>query len=159
MANFEQEYASDHSPEEVWQALNTPLTRELGRLVNPYVIAEYEELGMEDDIQTGTRIIYLPDNMLISAVPRAFRDLVPKDITFRVEDYDPDNMTRLDVLESRKASGEILRKVEEMGDGTGQLVVEAHISVPGGMFEDTLLQYGVDDPTQRLLEYLPRIIN
>lgn len=86
--------------------------------------------------------------------------LLPRDVTLRVEEFAPQTKTRTDVLESRKAKGTIKHSVEDAGNGTGLLVVEADLSIDGlgSITELPAVQRGIQESTQLLLEHLPEII-
>ena len=160
--SFEHRLPSEHSAEDIWRAINTPLTGRLAMTVHPWLEVDYLFLSEDMQIEAGTLMSYRRSMALVSRVnrvPKLFRDKLPKDITFRVEEHDPDGRVRLDVLESRLAEGTVRHSVEEV-DNSGLLVVEGEFSVAGigSMAEGPGIKHAIHEPALRLLEHLPEII-
>lgn len=159
----EQRISSGHSAEDVWQAINTPLSPEIGRAINPYVTVWYQGLtSMQSLLREGVHIIYEPNLDELEPVLGMSAAMLPKDIELRVADHDPVNRVRVDVLESDKHSGSIRHRVEEI-DGTGLLVVEGEMLLRGSkkMFESVIATYagqGLAVHNQRILNNLPTIL-
>jgi hypothetical protein len=157
---FEHTHYSGHSADDVWRGINTPLLGDLALAINPLLDAHYEELNTDGQIGQGTRIIYAPSKLLVNKVPSALRSMVPLDISFRVEEYNPEDRTRLDVLESRKAEGTVRHTVTASESGKGFLVVEGELSISGlaSIAEGPAIEQGIYEPNKRLLEYLPEVL-
>jgi hypothetical protein len=160
----QQRISSEHSADDIWQAINTPLmSPEIGRLVNPYVEISYKDLpSIHSLLREGVRIIYEPNLDELEPVLGMTAAMLPKDIELRVADHDPDNKVRIDVLESEKHSGTIQHRVEEV-DGAGILVIEGELSLGGSkkMFEGTIASYaeqGLVAHNQRILDNLSVIL-
>lgn len=158
----EQRIPSEHSPDEVWWTINIPLTGALGRLVNPYVLIEYEDLSDKGGVQRGTLVTYKP---LKEKLPDLgmFADFMPDDVALRVEEHDLEDMVTVGVVESDKHAGMVRQSVEEADDGTGLLVVSGEISLGGkyGMFSAMVAPYaerGLREHSQRILDHVPEII-
>jgi hypothetical protein len=159
---FEHRLPSEYSAEDVWQAINTPLSGRVTMAVHPWFEVDYIFPDLLDDnlqIVAGTLISYRPSIALMNVVPEPFRDKLPEDITFRVEEHDPDSRVRIDILESRKAEGTVRHSVEEV-DNNGLLVIEGELSIAGigSMAEGPGIKHAIHEPAQRLLEHLPEII-
>jgi hypothetical protein len=156
---FEHRLPSEHSAEDIWRAINTPLSVRVAMAVHPWFEVDYVFLNEDVQIEAGTLISYRPSIALVNRVPEPFRDKLPEDITFRVEEHDPDSRVRLDVLESRKAEGTVRHSVEEV-DNNGLLVIEGKLSIAGigSMAEGPGIKHAIHEPAQRLLEHLPEII-
>jgi hypothetical protein len=171
MSDFRGEYPSTHSPDDVWQAVNTTLLGEVADVVHPGVTVLYEDFGEQGQIQVGTRITYVPAGIL-DRIPDMARGPLPKDVTLRVEEQTDNTRSRVDVLESEKARGSVRRRVEASDDGSGLLVVEADLSIDilestvkamfksmyGSTPEEVLIRHGIDKPSQRMIENLPAIL-
>ncbi len=160
----QQRISSEHSADDIWQAINTPLMDpEIGRLVNPYVEISYKGLrSIHSLLCEGARIIYEPNLDELEPVLGMAAAMLPKDIELRVADHDSENKVRVDVLESEKHSGTIQHRVEEV-DGAGILIVEGELSLGGSkrMFEDTIASYaeqGLVAHSQRILDNLPAVL-
>lgn len=156
---FEYRLPAEHSAEDVWQAINTPLSGRVAVAVHPWFEIDYVFLDDEDQIGAGTLISYRPSTALVGKVPEQFRDMLPADITFRVEEHDPDSRARLDVLQSGKAEGTVRHSVEEVGK-KGLLVIEGELSIAGmySIAEGSGIKHAIHEPAQRLLEHLPEIL-
>jgi hypothetical protein len=156
---FEHRLPSEHPAEDVWRAISTPLSGRVAMAVHPWFEIDYVFLNDDVQIGAGTLISYRPSMALVNMVPEPFRDKLPKDINFRVEEHNPDSRTRLDVLESDKAKGTVRHSVEEV-DGSGLLVVEGELSIAGmySIAEGSGIKHAIHEPAQRLLEHLPEII-
>ncbi|HXE10277.1 MAG TPA: hypothetical protein VN554_02515 [Verrucomicrobiae bacterium] len=158
----QQRFTGTHSAEDTWQALNTPLTGDLGEAVNPFVTISYEGLGDEGLVRPGTLIVYIPDTERIRTHLGAIADMLPDDVAMRVEDYDPDARTRRDVVVSDKYGGELRYGVEDTGE-TGLLTVEGELLL-GGMYkmvDGTITSYaqrGLAAHYGRVLEHVPTIL-
>jgi hypothetical protein len=154
----EQRISSEHSAEDIWRVINTPLDRTTGQLVNPYVVIEYGDLESEDTLQRGALVTYIPNLSELEPVPGMIAGMLPKDVALRVQEYDQENKTRVDVVESDKHSGMIRHRVEE-----GLLIVEGELLLGGSrrMFEGPIASYaeqGLVAHNQRVLANLPTIL-
>jgi len=161
--NLERAYISEHSPDDVWKAINTPLVPELGEVasdIQPWLRFSYERLDDEGLIQAGTCIIGVPTQALVELVPGPFRSKIPQDMELVVSDHSPETRTRTDSLESEKRSGTVRYEVKEGADGSGLLVVEGEISLAGmeSMFEAQFAEHGVYLPAGRTLDHAPELI-
>jgi hypothetical protein len=160
MTIFEHRHPSEHPADDVWRAIDTPLSETLAAAIHPWFEIAYAGLSEEVQIERGTHIIYIPKGVLIDMVPQPLRVKIPKDIKLRVEDHNAQDRSRVDVLESGRAEGTIRHRVEEAEGGTGLLVVEGELAIRGSaaMAEGPAIQYGIYEPTQRLLEHMPEIL-
>ncbi len=159
---IDRSFESAHSPEDIWRALNTPLTNypRVAEYVHPWLLVDYDDLGGEGQIQTGTGIVFAPNEDLVAKVPEALRSKIPKDINLRVGDHDGSTRTRTDGVVSSQAEGSVTYRVEEAKNGSGLVVVEGELSISGmlSMAEGMAIEHGVYQPTGRLLEQVPGII-
>lgn len=158
-----QSLPSEHSPEDVWRGINTPLAGELGERVNPYVTIDYQGLNDEGLVQPGTLIVYTPVMDRLRPLLGMVADGLPDDIATRVEEYDAEGKLRVDVVESDKHAGRVRHRVEAHPGGTSLLVIEGELSLGGmyGMFEGTIASFaerGVKQHAQRSLDHLPIIL-
>lgn len=157
-------YPSEHSPDDIWRALNTPLDERLGAelssAINPWLSLTYEELDEEGLIQAGTRTVGVPTDALKGLVPMMFRSKLPKDMELLARDHSSEAKTRTDVLESDKREATVEYRVEESAAGTGLLVVEGEVSLAGleSMFEPQFIEHGIYKSAERLLEHVPELI-
>jgi hypothetical protein len=174
LLTFEARFSSDHSPDELWQGINTPLSAELGRLVQPeFVVLKYGQLSDEGQIQLGTSMVYTADRTAINSPEGlAMMGMLAEGVRFRVEEHDPGDRVRTDVVEPDQiAQGSIRRQVENK-DGRGVLAVEVEISpngrkasmlaaISGPALESVasiVVGRAVYEPSQRTIENLPRIL-
>lgn len=157
---FEHTHYSGHSADDVWRGINKPLSGDFAATINPWLDASYRGLSADGQIELNTRIIYVPSTLLVNKVPAALRNMIPLDISFRVEEYDPEGRTRLDILESRKAEGTVSHTVKEGEGGKGFLVIEGELSIAGlaSIAEGPAIEQGIYEPNKRLLEHLPAVL-
>jgi len=147
MAVFRQSYPSEHSPEQLWQAINTPLIDpDIAALVHEDLLVTYEHLAQEGLIEGGTIITYVPTDEAKEKVPSIYQSFIPKDVAFYVTRMsvrcDPSGETlRHDVLMSGKADGWVTRTVEADADAS-KLSVEAELTISGigNMFDEQIAQ-------------------
>ncbi|HVX57994.1 MAG TPA: hypothetical protein VHA37_09820 [Candidatus Saccharimonadales bacterium] len=168
MAVFEQTYQSEHAPEELWRAINTPLDPELASLVHEDLEVSYDRFDVPGQIGLGTTVTYVASETGREKVPLMYRALIPNDVAFYVTrmstGYRPgEEALRHDVLISDKASGSITRTVEADGGGS-ILVVEAGLVIGaiGDMFDDKIvkaLEHCVGEPSQNTIDLLPEILS
>lgn len=168
MAKFEQSYPSEHPPEKLWQAINTPLTDpDLASLVHEDLEVSYDGFDIPGQIGLGTTITYVASETGVKKLPAMYRPLIPDDVSFYVTrmsiGYEEGEETlRHDVLMSGKAEGSVTRTVEG-AEGGSILVVEADlaIKVVGDMFDEQIaraLEHCVGDPSQNTIDLLPEIL-
>jgi hypothetical protein len=168
MAKFEQSYPSEHPPEKLWQAINTPLIDgDLESLVHEDLEVIYDRFDIPGQIGLGTTITYIASGVGIQKVPLLYRPLIPEDVSFYVTrmstGYEEGEETlRHDVLVSDKARGSITRSVERAEVGS-ILVVEADlvINIVGDMFNEQItraLEHCVGNPSQNTIDLLPEIL-
>jgi hypothetical protein len=167
MANLErQTIPTNHAPEKIWGALNTPLLGEFDRVLQPVAEAHYTGLSDQEEIQLGTLITYeLDADAIVAALSKQypmigmFKSKLPKDVALRVEEHSPQEMVRVDVLESDKHAATIRQRVEDAGNGTGLLVVEGELTLGGsagaaqGMLVP-IIQSGIQEQAQHVLGHL-----
>lgn len=158
----QQRLASNHSAEDAWLALNTPLTGELGETVNPFVTIAYEGLSDEGLIQPGTLIVYTPNTNQLKAHLGRMAEMLPDDVAMRVRDQSADTRTRVDVVESDKHGGDLRYEIEDAG-GAGLLTVEGELILGGAykMAEGLIGSYaerGLAVHYGRVLEHVPDIL-
>jgi hypothetical protein len=167
MASLErQTIATNHTPEKIWGALNTPLQGKFGEVLQPVAEAHYTGLSDQEEIQLGTLITYeLDADAIVAALSKQypmigmFKRKIPKDVALRVKEHNPQEMIRVDVLESDKHAATIRQRVEDTGNGTGLLVVEGELSLSGsaGAAQDMLMpiiQGGIQEQAQHMLDHL-----
>jgi hypothetical protein len=168
MAKFEQSYPSEHSPEKLWQAINTPLTDpDLASLIHEDLKVSYDRFDVSRQIGLGTTVTYVASETGRQKVPSLYRPLIPDDADFYVArmstSYEVgEKALRHDVLMSGKADGDITRTVEAT-EGGSILVIEASLAIKavGDMFDDQIvkaLQHCVGGPSQNTIDLLPEII-
>lgn len=160
---LEARYASEHSPAEVWRAINTPLQGKIQKtalVINPWFSFTYEELDEEGQIQMGTRVVGVPTDALRGLVPEFARSKIPRDMELAVREHSAETRTRVDILESEKRDATVGYRVEEGENGTGLLVVEGEVSLAGleRMIEPQFVEHGIYGPAERLLEHVPELI-
>jgi hypothetical protein len=168
MADFEHSYSSEHSPEDLWRAINTPLLDpDIASLVHEDLVVSYDVLGPDGQIDGGTAITYVASDEAVHKVAPVYRRFIPNDVTLFVARMSPvyetgSQVLRHDVLMSDKAKGSVTRTVEAEGQGS-RLIVEATLAINGigNMFDDKIthaLQYGLGDPSERTIALLPEIL-
>lgn len=155
---FEHRHPSQHPPEDVWKALNTPFTGDVADAVYPWFNVSYALLD-ETRIGEGTRIQYDPNSALLERLG-SFADAFPE-LPFTVEELSDEDMRRVEVLKVDKAEGRLTRRVEEDKGGSGLLVVEGVLAIKGFMgsvAESPAIKYAIERPGQQLVEHIPEII-
>jgi hypothetical protein len=167
MGELEQQIvASNHPPEDLWGALNTPLLGEFDGVLQPIARAHYTGLSDRGKIQLGTLMVYeLDADAMVVALRKEypllpiFKSKLPKDIALRVKEHDPEEMVRVDVLESRKHEATLRQRVQEAGNGTSLLIVEGELALGGsfGAAQDMLMplvQTGIKQQGHHILGHL-----
>ena len=132
MATFKETYASEHSPGDLWRAINKPLLDpDLVSLVHEGVEVQYDNLSREGQIELGSSITYIPTDSLRENAPPLHRQLIPEDVEFYVHGMTDFGFgSRRDTLMSSKANGGITRTVEADGSAS-LLVIEAELTLNG----------------------------
>lgn len=148
MSEFSKAFRSNHTPDDIWKALITPIPDSLAKKIMPSVLVIYEGLDDDDKLQKGSRVTYEP------VLSRG------RDATFKVEELLPRERSRTDVLVSTHGQGQVNAHVEESADNTSLLVVEAELVLDGfySMFEESAIEFGIRQPTLAMLEHIPEII-
>lgn len=169
MHDFRYELPSQHSPEELWKALNTPFNGEVGKEVYPHVSITYENLDQRDgQIQVGTRIIGTPDREKLNFIPM-IEEMIPTEVSVKTVDISQDRK-RLDIFEPHQIiSGKMLRRAEADQGNMGLLVVEGSIAIHGlnkfwpssllGDLDLVAATYLVRKPNEKIMELLPEILS
>jgi len=164
MATFRERYASEHSPEDLWRAINKPLLDpDLVSLIHEGVDVQYDGLGHEGQIELGSSITYIPTDELRENVPSMYGRLIPQDVEFFVHGMtDRGFGMRRDTLMSSKADGGITRTVETDGSAS-LLVVEANLTLNGlgNMFDSQIekaLEAILGSSSEAIIALVPEIL-
>jgi hypothetical protein len=155
---FQHEYPSEHSAEDVWKAVNTPVTGELAEAIYPWFNLSYVLLD-EIRIGEGTTINFAPNGALRERLG-PLGDKFPE-LPFKVEELDDDERSRTAMLDVDEAEGKLTHHVEETADGSGLLVVRGALTVKGmmGSFaEGPAIKYAIARPAEQLAARVPEII-
>ncbi len=169
MAVFKQTYPSEHSPEQLWRVINTPLLDpDIAALVHEDMGVSYENLDRDGLIDLVTTITYVPTDKAKQKVPAMYRSFIPKDVVFEVArmspDYDPRHeVLRHDVLDSGKADGWVTRTVEADADSS-KLSIEAELTLNGlgNMIDKQIaeaLEHVFGGPSERTIALASDILN
>jgi len=168
MADFEGSYPCERPPEELWQAINTPLRDPaLAGLVHEDLWVSYGDLEPNGQIGLGTTITYVASDEAIRRVAPVYRRFIPKDVDFYVARMSPEyeagrQILRHDVLMSDKADGSVTRTVEADGEGS-RLIVAATLAIDGvgSMLDDKIrqaLQHCFGGPSENTVAIVSEIL-
>jgi hypothetical protein len=157
---FEHRHESESPVDDLWKAVNTPVSGEVAASVYPWFNVAYLFLDEEARITQGTTVRFAPNTALLDRLKTFGLSDFPE-LPFTVEEFSAENMIRTDVLAADEATGRVTQHVKESEGGSGLLVVEGELAIKGfmgSMAEGPAIKYAIERPTEQLANRVPEIL-